>query len=239
MENKDYTTIEYKLAKLRLVKPDRQWSTKLKGSLLTKISTSKEVSTPAWKFSLAAAFILFFLVSGTFAYSQNALPGDPFYPLKRGYERLRLAITPKKDKLQLEQRLAEKRVDELKEVVNVRNDEASDAAIAEVAQSINEIQIKIIAVQANYNTLKDSGQDTTQTKKTLEAILPVLEETQKDLNQIEEALPPNKQLQIKKIREDLNSLQNKIEDELDPSSKIEGIQDNQNSSENPTFSPSP
>ena len=132
MENEDFEKIEKQLKTLANLTPNLQWRSSLRSSLLATAAT-KRSPKPSFalvmKFAGATVFILVFLVSGTVIYAQNSLPGDPLYPIKRTYENIALAFTSEEDKFEKKQNLADKRIEELKEVVLERNEKSSDFAI--------------------------------------------------------------------------------------------------------------
>ncbi|HEX7456166.1 MAG TPA: DUF5667 domain-containing protein [Candidatus Nanoarchaeia archaeon] len=226
MENENFEQIEQKLKHLAAIKPNQNWAANLKSALLTKATETKKPSLSyslVLKLAAATAFILVFLVSGTIIYAQNSLPGDILYPIKRGYENIRLVFTNEENRFNEQQKLAEKRIDELKKVVLERNEKSSDFAIKEVRSSVQEIKDEVNVARKEYYSLKEAGKDTTTVEKSLSSLVPVLEEKQNDLNQIEDALSEPKQPQIRQLKDTLGDLQQKIENDLNLTPKDESV----------------
>ncbi|OGY22751.1 MAG: hypothetical protein A2172_05270 [Candidatus Woykebacteria bacterium RBG_13_40_15] len=227
MENENFAKIEDRLKTLANITPSAPWRTGLRSILLTATASRKKPSSSfalVMKLAGAGAFISVFLVSGTVIYAQNSLPGDLLYPVKKGYENIRLALTSEEDKFDEKQKLADKRIEELKKVVTERNQRSSDFAIKEVRSSVQEITEGVAAARKEYQSLKEAGKDTTTIEKSLSSLVPVLEGKQQDLTQIENALPEPQQPQIKQIRDALGDLQQKIENDLNLPPESENIE---------------
>jgi len=227
MEKENFEVIEQKLKRLAGIKPNPNWQSGLRSALLVKAS---QQTKPKHSFALimklagATAFIFVLLVSGTVIYAQSSLPGDILYPVKRSYENIKLAFASKEGKFSEQQKLADKRIDELKEVVLVRNEKASDSAIKEVKASVQQIKAQVTQVRKEYQNLKDAGEDTTLVKESLFSLVPVLEEKQDNLSEIEDTLPKPKQPQIQQISDTLNNLQQQIEEDLNPMPEDKSIE---------------
>jgi len=228
MENENFEKIENRLRTFAHITPNLHWRTGLRSILLTVAAARKK---PASSFALvmklagAGTFISVFLVSGTIIYAQNSLPGDFLYPIKRGYENFRLTLAGKEGKFDEQQRLADKRINELKKVVLQQNENSSDFAIKEVQSSVNQIKARVSTIRKEYQSLKLSGQDTTSVQRTLESIVPVLEENQSNLAEVADALPKPKQLQVEAISDTLRNLQQQIKEDLNPIPEGETIKD--------------
>lgn len=126
------TELIKKIKKLKDVKPRKDWVLLTKNKILGQ--EPKFELFPFLKPAYAGLF-LFLLLIGVLEFSQKALPGDIFYPLKRITEKTQTIIISKfisdeqKSRNNLE--LANKRLDELNEIAKSNETKKLSPAITE------------------------------------------------------------------------------------------------------------
>lgn len=160
MEEKE---IIYQLKELRKIKPDKKWV------LLTKERILGQEKTPFFSFFLKpayAGFLLIFIFFGLFGFSQNSLPGDPLYTIKKIVEKIEGVFVEEDKKSNYQIELAKKRLEELKILAETNQVKKLPSAFKEVRESTVEatknlaktkkIDQKIIANLLEFeNTKKD------------------------------------------------------------------------------------
>jgi hypothetical protein len=222
MENKEVVTIEQTLAQLRSLKPDPYWQDSLR-TLIVKEAVPKRtggVLTFHWQPALIVALLLVLLAGETAVLTQESFPGDLLYPVKRNLEEFRLVFAGQDDKLLLQQNLTERRVAELKQIVQTRRYKSAQPAIAEVEASVARVSEQVSTISTRYQTLQQEGKDTTLLRQNLEQLVPVIEQKQVELQQIEQSLPEEAKPNLIKVQQSLQDLETQAKNilELPPKS---------------------
>lgn len=185
-----------KIQLLNKIEPDKDWAFSLKTQILgvNEVVPSKkgilEVFRVLPQFSLGYRFALASLVilgimAGTVGFSQLALPGDTLYPVKRLAEKAGLLLIAKNDQPKAGFEIANKRLEELKQVAQKSQSKNLAPALNEFHSSLNEA-VKGLKTDGNLSKLtKDLVQETEKlqaNKEKVEAMGVVVGET-KGLNE--------------------------------------------------------
>lgn len=217
MENKKVVTIEQSLTKLRGIKPNPYWQDSLRALLVKKAATKQlgGLLTFRWQTASLIAFLFVLLASETAVLAQESIPGDVLYPVKRNLEEFRLVLTGSDDKLTLQQNLAEKRIAELKQIVQARRYKATQPALSEVEASIARVSERVSTISTRYQALQQEGKDTTELRQNLEQLVPVIEQKQAELQQIEQILPEETKPQLVRLQQSLQDLETQAKNVLE------------------------
>ncbi len=108
-----------KIRQLRQIKPKEDWVFLTKSQILgeeMEISPNPRFSFFSFFRPLYAGIFSFLLLAGLTVFSQNALPGNPLYSLKRITEKARIVFAPKGEQLKIQLELANKRLGEINRV---------------------------------------------------------------------------------------------------------------------------
>jgi len=145
MDFKEEQKIINRLSILQQVEPSPEFVAKIAGDLVYSLPTRPTIKSPIFTFGAAVLSVLFlFFVSGGLVYaSQNSLPGQLLYPLKKTLEtaQLRLASNPE-EKARLHLRLADERLEELQALSGKQSkvlDKASSAYEEEVNGALENV----------------------------------------------------------------------------------------------------
>jgi hypothetical protein len=140
------------LQSLRSIRPEKSWLLATKNRVIGPGFEYKELIfkdillffSQKWVLAPAAAFSLFF---GAFGISQNSLPGDVLYPMKRVSEDLTSYLSKQEEKSLVYLGLTDKRIDELQKIADTN--QAKKLAIA-----LNELETSKKAVKKETAGLK-------------------------------------------------------------------------------------
>ena len=143
-----------KIRELRQIKPKKRWV------LLTKRQIVGEEKMDLSLFPAVYAGLFFFLILiGLFEFSQTALPGEPLYPLKRISEKAQAIFVSQEEQPKLNLELANKRLEELSEIVE-KNE------VKKLAPAITEFQANAVLAAKNLAKVKKIDKEiVAQTKK--------------------------------------------------------------------------
>ncbi len=138
-----------KIRQLRQIKPDKEWVVLTKKQILgEEIGSGKfsavldflaKIFLRRFNFKFALAGIIFVLF-GLFGFSQNSLPGDFLYPVKKITEKSQAIFVSEKEKPEVNLELAEKRLEDLKKVVETNQVKKLAPAIKEFQGSLSEVK---------------------------------------------------------------------------------------------------
>jgi len=160
------------LKKLQEIKPRNDWVVLTREQILNegggvagaeeKISfISQFISVfnikPVLKPVLAFAFC-FCLLFGVFALSQNALPGDLFYSLKKAQDQIRLSLASEAEKPQVQIELTKNKLAELAKIAETNQGKNLAPAVEEVQQSLKETAQtikKVAEAETDKKVVKD------------------------------------------------------------------------------------
>jgi hypothetical protein len=95
-----------------------------------------------WAYSALAAVVVVLLLMTTLVGAANALPGSPLYPIKLATEEVWLWVTPVRAEPALHLRLAQRRLDEYKKLVErgVYDESVLEAMVAQVDAALEDIE---------------------------------------------------------------------------------------------------
>jgi len=131
-----------KLQELRQIKPNQDWAFSLKSRILAQEPVYRQgISVnffPFFKPAFATLVSIFVLV-GLFGFSQNSLPGDLLYPVKKIVERGEALFVSEQEKPQASLELAGKRLEELAKIAQTNQARKLPQAITEFQASANQV----------------------------------------------------------------------------------------------------
>jgi hypothetical protein len=161
------------LRKLRQIKPNQDWVVLTKSQILGEDYQHRVLVN--WNFltfkPLYAGLIAVFVLFGLFGFSQNSLPGDILYPIKKISEKSQAVFVSETDKPKYNLEIANKRLDELTEIAQTNQ-------VKKLAPALQEFQANIS--EAAKSLAKVKGQEVekivAQTKK--------LEENKKKVEEV-------------------------------------------------------
>ncbi len=185
-----------KIQLLNKIEPDKDWAFSLKTQILgvNEVMPNKKgilevfrvlpQSSFNYRFALASLVVLG-IMAGTVGFSQLALPGDTLYPIKRMAERAGLMLVAKNDQPKAGFEIANKRLEELRQVAQKSQSKNLAPALNEFQLSLNEA-VKGLKADGNASKLtKDLVKETEKlqaNKEKVEAMGVVVGET-KGLNE--------------------------------------------------------
>ena len=145
-----------KIRGLRQIKPSQDWVALTKSQILgedKELSSLKKYTSlflfPFLKLKpVYAGLIIVFILVGLFGVSQNSLPGDPLYSIKKITERAQTVFVAEEDLPRVQLELADKRLEELARV-------AQENRVKNLSSAINETKASIS--EANKNLAKASS----------------------------------------------------------------------------------
>jgi len=152
-----------KIRELRQIQPSKDWVSLTKSQILGKEDKYNNLisvfqilfSKPAY-----AGLVVVFVLFGLFGFSQNSLPGDLLYPIKKITERSQAVFVSEEELPKYNLEIANKRLDELNEIAQTNQ-------VKKLAPAISEFQGNIS--EAAKSLAKVKGQDVekivAQTKK--------------------------------------------------------------------------
>ncbi|MFC1789715.1 hypothetical protein ACFLYY_01925, partial [Patescibacteria group bacterium] len=115
-----------KLKELKKTKPSQDWVVLLKRQILGEPEKNwiETIETfPKWVFhynKLAFASLIFVgFIAGAFTFSQNALPGDPLFALKKVTEKTQAIFVSEGEFSNIQLGFANKRLEELNKIVQM------------------------------------------------------------------------------------------------------------------------
>ena len=139
-----------KIRGLRQIRPNRDWVSLTKSQILGE--EKKYTSLFLFPFlklkPVYAGLIVVFILVGLFGVSQNSLPGDPLYSIKKITERAQTVFVAEEDLPRVQLELADKRLEELARV-------AQENRVKNLSSAINETKASIS--EANKNLAKASS----------------------------------------------------------------------------------
>ena len=150
-----------KIQILKQVKPREDWVILTKKQILDKGVFETKPSLfellYSWKPAFAGLAVLFVL-AGTSVLSQNALPGDILYPLKKIAERGQTMFASGSGKNTIQLEFANKRLEELTRI-------AQSNQTQKLAPAINEFQASTVEAAKNLNKIANSEKNPKMVKE--------------------------------------------------------------------------
>ncbi|XOA42587.1 MAG: DUF5667 domain-containing protein [Candidatus Nealsonbacteria bacterium] len=151
-----------KIKRLKAIKPRRNWVLLNKKQILGE---ERRIEIfPFFRPVYAGLFCLLFL-AGLFEFSQNALPGEPLYYLKKITERSQLILSSEEERPGLNLELVNKRLEELNQI-------AQNNEVRKLAPALKEYQASV------FEAVKSLTKITATTSDSL-VIKGIAEKTQK------------------------------------------------------------
>jgi len=173
------------IKKLKTIEPRKDWVLLTKSQILGEETPKESIRLPTWqvKFELfpflkpvfAGVFCLLILI-GLFEFSQNALPGEPLYLLKRGTEKVQAVFVSEEEKPKVQLELANKRLEELTKIAATNQVKKIAPAVQAYQDSVVEATknlVKIVATTSDPVVIKEIAQKTQE----LETNKKILEKT--------------------------------------------------------------
>jgi len=131
-----------KIRELRQIKPKKDWAFLVKKEILgeePKLKWSSILDIFSYKPVLAGAVTVSFLILFSFFISsQNSLPGDLLYPVKKITEKAQAVFVSGEEKQMVQLELANKRLEELSKITQKNQVEKLAPAIKEYQASVSE-----------------------------------------------------------------------------------------------------
>jgi len=147
-----------KIRELRDIKPNKDWVS------LNKVRVLGEESGfsffPYFKPAFAT-LICVFAIFGLFGFSQNSVPGDFLYSVKKIVEKGQAIFVSEQEKPQASLELANKRLEELTKIAEANQ-------VKKLAPAINEFQASVSEVAKNFSKMEGISSDSVTIKKFVE-----------------------------------------------------------------------
>ena len=140
------------LQKLRKIQPRNEWIVFTKTKILGDIPRVSPFVF--FKPALAGALALGLLV-GLFFISQNALPGELLYPIKKVAEKSQKIFVSEENRTEFQLKLTEKRLAELQEIVEKNETKKLSSALSELKTAKLNTNKEISRVKNQPETIKE------------------------------------------------------------------------------------
>ena len=152
-----------KIRELRQIQPSKDWVSLTKIQILGKEDKYNNLisvfqilfSKPAY-----AGLVVVFVLFGLFGFSQNSLPGDLLYPIKKITERSQAVFVSEEELPKYNLEIANKRLEELNEIAQTNQVKKLAPAISEFQANISEAAKSLAKVKS-----QDVEKIVAQTKK--------------------------------------------------------------------------
>jgi hypothetical protein len=205
-----------KIQELKKIKPRKDWVLLTKSQLFGEEATVRDrVSVsffPVWKPALATVTV-FGVLFGILIFSQNSLPGDLLYPLKRITERGQAVFVSEEEKPAFQLKLANEKLEDLTKTPAKNLAPALDefqASVSEAAKEITELKeldieeivVETQKLEGNKEKVKALGIIVGETKQLDDAISQLVEREIKDLES--RTLTEKQQILLEGAKEDYN-----------------------------------
>jgi len=155
------------IKELKSVKPRKEWVIMTKDKILTEKVRAELF--PFFKPVYAGLFCLLFVI-GLFDFSQEALPGESLYYLKKVSERGEVLLASIEEKPRVRLELANRRLEELNQI-------AEKNQVRKLASAIGEFQANVSEVAKDLSRMKEIDQEFVDQTKKLEQNKQKVEET--------------------------------------------------------------
>jgi len=167
-----------KIRELRQIKPRKDWVLLTKSQILGK---DKPVFNPFFIFKPVFAGVLFvFILFGLLGNSQNSLPGDLLYPIKKITEKAQVVFVSKEELPKYNLEIANKRLDELNEIAQTNQVKKLAPAISEFQANMSEAAKSLAEVKRGADVEKIIAQikKLEENKQIVEGVLATKIETE-------------------------------------------------------------
>lgn len=174
------TELINELQKLRKIQPRKDWIVFTKTKILgdTPRVSPFVFFRPAFAGALALGLLM-----GLFFISQNALPGELLYPVKKLSEKTQKIFVSKENRPEFQLKLTEKRLTELQEIVEKNDTRKLSSALSELNASKDNAKKEISKIQNNPNLVEriaPMAQKNDETEKQIRASIGIGNEEEKE-----------------------------------------------------------
>jgi len=190
-----------KIRELRQIQPSKDWVSLTKSQILGKEDKYNNLisvfqilfSKPAY-----AGLVVVFVLFGLFGFSQNSLPGDLLYPIKKITERSQAVFVSEEELPKYNLEIANKRLDELNEIAQTNQVKKLAPAISEFQANISEAAKSLAKVKGqDVEKIVAQTKKLEENKKKVENVLATKIETE----EYDDALAQLVESQIKDLEE--------------------------------------
>jgi hypothetical protein len=200
-----------KLRELRQIKPNRNWVVLTKYQILGK---ERKISLGYYLRIMYGGLAVVFFLFGLFTLSQNSLPGEFLYPIKKISEKAQVVFISEKEKPQVTLELANKRLEELTKITETNQ-------VKNLAPAINEFQASVSEAAKNLSRVEATSSDPMAVKRFIDQAKKIGEKVkkvkslgvvieEKKLNELEEVSSKLElQLLISALKNMISDLENR------------------------------
>jgi len=190
-----------KIRELRQIQPSKDWVSLTKSQILGKEDKYNNLisvfqilfSKPAY-----AGLVVVFVLFGLFGFSQNSLPGDLLYPIKKITERSQAVFVSEEELPKYNLEIANKRLEELNEIAQTNQVKKLAPAISEFQANISEAAKSLAKVKGqDVEKIVAQTKKLEENKKKVENVLATKIETE----EYDDALAQLVESQIKDLEE--------------------------------------
>ena len=174
-----------KIRELHQIKPNRNWVSLTKTQILGKEESKLDSIISVFHvFFLKPAYaglIVVFVLFGLFGISQNSLPGDLLYPIKKITEKSQAAFVSEEELPKYNLEIANKRLDELNQIAQTNQVKKLASAISEFQVNMSEAAKSLAEVKGGADVEKIVAQTKKleENKQKVEEVLATKIETEK------------------------------------------------------------
>ena len=174
-----------KIKTLKEIKPRKDWVLLTKSQILGDVEVRPQhFLFPFFKPAYAGVFAVLILI-GLFEFSQNALPGEPLYALKRVSEKAAAVFVSQEEKPKMNLELANKRLEELNQIVQNNEVKKLAPAMSEFQANVSEAAKNLAKVEKVDKEIVDQIKKFEENKGKVEKVLAtkiLSEETKESLD---------------------------------------------------------
>ena len=153
-----------KLQELSQIEPRKDWVILTKSRILGQESAGRDrvpISFFSYLKPAFAGLVAVFILFGLFGFSQNSLPGDILYSIKKIVEKSQAVFVSEVNKPQASLELANKRLEELTKIAETNQ-------VKNLAPAINEFQASISEAAKSLSRMEATSSDPVVIKKIVE-----------------------------------------------------------------------
>jgi len=136
------------IRELRQIKPNKDWVSLTKSQILGEDQGVRGglwgLLINYWYKPALATVLTVFVLFGLFGISQNSLPGDLLYPIKKITEKSQAVFVSEEEKPKVQLELANKRVEELNKIAQANQVQKLAPAIKEVQTSVSQVTKNLV-----------------------------------------------------------------------------------------------
>ena len=155
-----------KIQELKKIRPSKDWVVLTKSQILGE--EPKTLFFPFFKPALATVSA-FGILLGIFAFSQNSLPGDFLYPIKKITERSQAVFVSEEEKPAFQLKLASERLEDLTKIAETNQVKKLSPAIQEFQANVSEAAENLAKVEEPEQAL-EIGKKIIELKQNVEKV---------------------------------------------------------------------